>query len=290
VDAEAPRRRTPALLGSVEPHAPLLNVPPDGQLLYKIMKVEDLLRSIAGEYLHFSRVCDYKDFPRADPHDGEQYPQDRQRNATSVFQKTQDFSAANYYDQARARTYACCFSLKNSPYIWESYGNNSKKGKVCIVFEFGKLHARLNRLWQRWNSVLMFNGARCHQIFSINYGIVEYVQWDIFQTDAERLPNPIKYTYSKDRKYSDDKELRISLSALGIGRFVLSDATIVDFPSNLSVAFDFRAAMAEGIIPKILCSQDCDAGFLLDGFHKLRIVPSEGSRRLLPNDQLRERT
>jgi hypothetical protein len=33
-------------LGAIEPHAGLLTAPPEGQRLYKIMKVEDLLRSV----------------------------------------------------------------------------------------------------------------------------------------------------------------------------------------------------------------------------------------------------
>ena len=40
---------------------------PEGQLLYKIMTIENLLRSIAGSYLHFNRVDAYNDL---DPNDG----------------------------------------------------------------------------------------------------------------------------------------------------------------------------------------------------------------------------
>jgi hypothetical protein len=50
-----------APLGLIEPHAPLLNVPHDGQLLYKVMTVEKLLRSVGGNYLHFNRVGSYVD-------------------------------------------------------------------------------------------------------------------------------------------------------------------------------------------------------------------------------------
>jgi hypothetical protein len=41
-------------------------MPPDGKLLYKMMTIENLLRSIIGAYLHFNRVDRYKDFPDAD--------------------------------------------------------------------------------------------------------------------------------------------------------------------------------------------------------------------------------
>ena len=75
----------PAPLGHIEPHAPLLNIPPEGQSLFKIMTIENLLRSVAGSYLHFNRVDSYVDFPVADPHDGQQLPKDQQSNAMARF-------------------------------------------------------------------------------------------------------------------------------------------------------------------------------------------------------------
>jgi len=43
-------------LGAIEPQAGLLTAPPEGQRLYKITTVENLLRSASGRYLHFNRV------------------------------------------------------------------------------------------------------------------------------------------------------------------------------------------------------------------------------------------
>lgn len=270
---------TPApFLGSVEPHALMLNVPSDGQLLYKMMTGENLLRTIAKGYLHFNRVDSYIDFhPGADPHDGQQLPKDQERNASVRFEKAPDFSAADYYDQSRARTYACCFSLENSDFIWNKYANDSAIGKVCVVFGFGSLRATVNQTLQPGNAVLEYNSNRCRQIFSVNYGIVEYVEWDSHQAIAEHFPNPIEYTYLKDKSFSEEKELRISLSALGIGRFVLKDGSTMPFPPSLQLAFDFRAAIEDGTIQQILCAPDCDSDFLLAELHKLRIAPSEGS-------------
>jgi hypothetical protein len=248
------------------------------------------LRSIADSYLHFNRVCDYKDFQLADSHDGEQLPKDRAGNAAARFEGSSEFSAATYYDLSRARTYACCFSLESSAYIWKSYANGSRLGKVCVVFEFGKLRARLNQTVAPQNSALIYDGTRCHQIFSVNYGIVEYVQWDKVRANAECLPNPVRYTYLKDKRYSDEREFRVSLSTLGIGEFALSAGRIMAFPSSLSVAFDFRAAIAEGGIPKILCSQECTADLLHGRLDKLRIVRGEGSGPLPPEDHLHQST
>jgi hypothetical protein len=273
MNENATRQQILAPLGIVEPHAPLLKVPPEGQLLYKIMSVENLIRSVIGNYLYFNRVDSYIDFPGADPHDGRQLPKDLQSNARATFVKAPDYSVADYYEQSRSRTYACCFSLENSDCIWAKYANSSTKGKVCIVINFGKLRTSINRMLQPGNAVLEYNGNRCRQIFSINYGLVEYVEWETHQANTKRRPNPIQYTYLKDKKYSDERELRISLSAIGIGQFALKDGRMIQFPTSLKLSFDFRAAIADQTIQQILCAPDCDSGFLETELNKLRIVP-----------------
>lgn len=254
----------------------MLNVPPDSQLLFKMMSVENLLRSIGGAYLHFNRVVSYSDFSGADAHDGQQLPNDKKGNARAMFEKAQNFSAAKYYDQSRERTYACCLSLESSDFIWNNYANDGEHGKVCIVFDFGKLRATLNRTLQAGNAALLYGGRQCHQIFSINYGIVEYIEWDTYQVNSPHLPNPIKYTYLKAKRFSEEKELRISLSALGIGQFALNDGSTIDFPASLQMDFDFKAAIADGTIREILCGPDCNRSFLHAELHKLRIVPMTG--------------
>ena len=175
-------------LGSIEPHAALLDQPPEDQLLYKVMRTEDLLKSISCEYLHFNRVDRYKDFPGADAYDGQQLPKDQQGNENTKFVKAPNYSASDYYDQSRARTYACSFSMKNSDHIWQKYGNGGEKGKVCVVFEFGKLRSTLNKTLQHGNSALEYNGVRCCQIFSVNYGLVEYIEWETIQSPSTSSP------------------------------------------------------------------------------------------------------
>lgn len=262
----------PPPLGLIELHAGLLTAPPEGQLLYKVMTVENLLRSITGSYLHFNRVDGYPDL---DPNDGAAPPGDQSGNAQTAFAKAPDFSAADYYNQSRTRTYACCFSLENTDYIWRTYGIGGARGKICIVFDFAKLRARLNHILAQGNSALEYNGVRCHQIFSINYGIVEYVAWDVHRANDEYLPNPIKYTYLKSDKYRDDRELRVSLSALGIGQFVLNDGSRLDFPPSLQLGFDFKSAVADGAITRLLLAQDCDMDFIRTELDKLHIMPIE---------------
>jgi hypothetical protein len=149
-----PHASSPPPFGLIEPHAPLLRRPPAGQLLYKVMNVENCIRSIEDGYLHFNRVDSYKDFPDADQHDSEQLSADRHGNAAVTFAKAPDFSFADYCDQSRSRTYAFCASLENTDYIW-TYSSNSPRGNVGVVFDFDKLRTTVNRTlqsgWEAWS-------------------------------------------------------------------------------------------------------------------------------------------
>jgi hypothetical protein len=257
-----PSQANPAPLGGIEPHSGLLILPPDGQILYKVMTVENLLRSIDGAYLHFNRVDSYSDSPMSDPHDGRQLPTDLPGNQASRFQKVPDFSVADYYDRCRARTYACCFGLENADYLWANYANGSERGKVCLVLDFSKLRARLNRSLDPKQSRLLYDGVQCTQIFSVNYGVVQYVEWDRHQANADHLPNPITYTFMKAKRFDAEKELRVALSAPGIGQFALNDRRQIAFPMGLQAPFDFRAAIAEVTIQQVLRAPETDAAFL----------------------------
>ncbi len=252
----------------------MLTVPHEDQLLFKIVTIENLVRSVAGSYLHFNRVDSYADFPEADPHDGQQLPEDIKGNRMTRFEKAPEFSAADYYNRSRERTYACCFSLENSDFIWNSYAKNTMKGKVCLVFHFGKLRAALNETFTPENAFLDCNGTRCLQIFSVNYGLVEYVDWNTHQLNQARLTNPINYTYLKDKRFLDEKELRISLSAMGIGQYVLNDGSALGFPPSLHAGFGFKRAIADGTIQEIQYAQNADHGFLQGELSKLGIVPA----------------
>ena len=258
-------------LGAIEPQAGLLTAPPVGQRLYKIMTVENLLRSLSGQYLYFNRVDSYKDFPNADQHDGEQLQQDRAANTAARFEKAPDFSGADYYDRSRNRTYACCFSLEDSDHIWSEYANGSERGKVGVAFDFTKLRAIINETMKIGNG-LEYQGARCKQIFSVNYGIVEYMSWDTARANIERMPNPIRYTYIKGESFVKEREMRIALSALGMGHYVLADGTKIEFPPGLQLGFDFKHAIAQGAILEIFPGPGCDYDFLRDELGKLGIM------------------
>lgn len=223
----------------IEPHKPLLMQPGNKQLLYKIISVENFEKSLSKKYLHFNRVDSYRDFSDADIHDGEQLPKDRPGNEASKFEKRPDVSVADADEQFRKRTYACCFSLENSDYIWQNYGNDGDKGKVCLVFGFDKLRNMLNE---------NFNND---QKFFINYGIIKYINWNEHQENKKNLLTPIIYAYLKDKeKYEKDKELRITLSSLF--------GSEIDFPEHKHVDFDFKKAFVNGVIQRIIYDDNCD--------------------------------
>ncbi len=268
-----PKPPTLAPLGLIEPHGPLLRQPPAGQSLYKVMSVENCIGSIERGYLHFNRIDSYKDFPDADHHDGEQLPGDRAGNVAATFAKAPGFSVADYYDRSRSRTYAFCAALEDTDHVW-TYGNGTPRGNVGLVFDFDRLRAMLNRALLSGGAALEFDGVRCRQIFDLNYGIVDYVDWADHRANDTRLPNPIMYTYLKDRgRFAEERELRISLSALGIGKFVLDDLTEVAFPQHLHLDFNFRAAFAENAIREIVCGPRCDQDFLRSELRRLGADP-----------------
>lgn len=253
---------TLAPLGFVEPNAALLTAPPEGQRLFKLMTVENLLCSVAGSYLHFNRVDAYRDFVGADREDGAELPGDHAANAAISFEKAPDFKLSDYYAESRRRTYACCFSLENSKHIWTNYGLDSAEGQIGLVFDFAKLRRRLNATLAHDQAALMAGDFPCRQIFSINYGMVEYVSRDGHRINAARLPNPISYVFLKDSRFREERELRISLSAIGVGHFVFDDGTKMGFPASLALGFDFRDAFADGTIVELLAGESTDSDHL----------------------------
>lgn len=273
--SSVPRPDNRFLLGWIEPHAGMLTVPEPRQALFKILRAEHLVQSLAKGYLHFTRVDTYHDFSGFDLHDGEQLPRDVAGNAATQFERAEHFTAADYYALSRARTYASCFSLENSDQIWRAYGNENEHGKVGLEFDFGRLRARLNDSLDPEKCRLHAHGLPCLQIFSLNYGMVDYVDRASHRENDVRLPNPIRYAYLKDSAYAPERELRISLSALGMGKFVLADGTEMVFSDSLQVQFDYRAAFADGTIRQIVAGPGTDVDYLRAELSKLNISTAE---------------
>jgi hypothetical protein len=69
---------------------------------------------------------------------------------------------------------------------------------------------------------------------------VKYIEHSTQELITTRFPNPIQYTFLKDKqKYQDERELRVSLSALGIGHFVLDDLKHNRLSILFAICFQF---------------------------------------------------
>ena len=247
----------PSAFGGIETHAGLLTRPDEGQELFKLMKIEHMLNCLDHSYLFFNRIDSYSDFPGADAHDGEQLPLDRSGNASAKFAKDPSYAAEHYYDESRRRTYACCFAMKNLDFLWSNYAGSVVEEKLCIVFAFEKLRARINSVFAQGAGVVTADGVPCEQIFHVNYGVVQYVEWTAHQANLPHLPHPLEYAHLKDLRFREETEMRITLSALGFGRFVCGGQP-VEFPVSLRVPFEFRAAIADGTIKELLFAPESD--------------------------------
>jgi hypothetical protein len=176
--------------------------------------------------------------------------------------------------------------MENLDFIWRNYGIKNVFGKICVVFDFDKLKKKLNSMLRVGNARISYNGVVCRQIFSINYGLVGYVERTNYRENAERLPNPIRYTYLKDKIFSNEQEIRISLSAIGVGQFILDNGSVMNFPNHLKLSFDFRDAIVDGTIKEILLEPHVDTSRILSKLAELRIFPKPGSSAL--NTSVRE--
>lgn len=110
------------------------------------------------------------------------------------------------------------------------------------VFDSDWLRQSLNAQIAPGTARLVWGDGSCRQIFSINYGIVEYVDHDLHRLNAEQLPNPVLYTYLKAGRFRAERELRVTLSAIGMGKLVFG-GQIMDLPSSRQMQFDFRTAI-----------------------------------------------
>jgi len=80
--------------------------------------------------------------------------------------------------------------------------------------------------------------------------------------------------YLKDRRrFAEERELRISLSALGIGKLVMDDRTEIAFRQHLHLDFDFRTAFANGTLREVICGPRCDVDFLSAELRRLGAEP-----------------
>jgi hypothetical protein len=231
----------------IEPHRLLLNQPEENQNLYKVIPKKYFDDMFKRNYIYFNRVDSYND----DKSDGEQLPLDRVVSEKIYFQKKtyekgilRPYSVSDYYDNCRSRSYACCMSFELTEYLREEYGGGHP---VCLQIEFGKMRSVLNKTIA--DSTLIYKGQNLPQLFSINYGIPEYV--DVKNARQEGSQNPVRQLYMKDKKYECDKELRITLSTTGMGHYQLPTGDFLVFEKGLEFEFNWECAFNEGWLKKV---------------------------------------
>ena len=241
-------RNQPLAHFPIEPHHQILSQPEAKQTLYKVIPKEYFDDMVKNNYLYFNRVDTYED----DKADGEQLPLDRPQNQQLQFSYGSRvykngiwryFTVEDYHDQARSRAYACCMSLEFLEHMKKEYGKGSP---VCLEFPFTELRNTLNETIE--HSSLICEKQQVPQIFSINYGLVEYVSKKSLRSS---VINPIKYLYMKDDSYQNEREFRITLSVLGLGNFGLVNGRILDFKRGMKFPFDWNKAFNDGWTKKV---------------------------------------
>lgn len=247
------------MLHIIEPYSELLTVPPPDQLLYRITPTKHFIQSVQEKYLHFRRVDGFS----SDIHDSRLMPSDKRISDTIFFENDREHPLSNSYHISRSQTYACCFSLENTDHNWKHFGSNSQEGSVCLVFHFQKLRDFLNTFMVKVteNNGLLIGNTQYHQIFSINYGCIKYEDELSHSEFKQGGPPPIKYSYLKDTRFSDEKEFRITLSPVLPYKYTIDDEEI-SFGDNLRLSFDYATAWRLGVIKNIIVSEDIDYDFL----------------------------
>lgn len=64
------------------------------------------------------------------------------------------------------------------------------------------------------------------------------------------------------------------MSAFGMGQF-LHNGSLMEFRPNMRLFFDYRAAIADGVIRQVLYEPNTDTEFLKAELYKLGISPEE---------------
>ncbi len=228
----------------IQPHKYLLDIPSDETILYKITSLSNFKDMVEKSYLYFKRVDSYDD----DKNDSQATEIDQELAAKSIFLGSQNYSAKEYYDACRTRTYACCFATKLTGHLFTNYYADDKP--ICLCIKSGELIKTLNSNFDK--SSIMHGDFVLKNFFDINHGLVKYGNFkERFM--GKHLPNPIEYVFFKDKdKYSEENEFRTSISTLGIGNIVLPNKERFDFPKSITLPFDFIEAIKSNIISEII--------------------------------------
>ncbi|NTT85756.1 hypothetical protein [Tabrizicola fusiformis] len=138
--------------------------------------------------------------------------------------------------------------MENSPEMWSAYGGpGGQDTKVGIEVRFSVLRRLVNEAVQAILETETGPTPHWLQLFSVNYGRVQHGDWRDMKLASDIFPNPVVPVFWKDgQRYGSEKELRIALSAIGIGQPLMGAARTFEFPKGLSYPFDLRAALMGG--------------------------------------------
>jgi len=221
------------------PHYELLDQPKSKANLFKIISTKNYEDMLSNSYLYFNRVDMYDD----DKRDSDLPYQDREIRKKIVFEKNPN---TNFYDaidkRVRPRTFACCFSIRETHYMWREYSDNVNNS-VCLVFDYQKLFKYLEDTYPT-SCFLDEDNIRRDQ-FYINCGMVNYIDYDTGLTqNGEPHRNLYEYAFNKDQGYHKEKEFRIALQPKPLGKHTNEHNT----PGFIQLSCDYDVMVREGVI------------------------------------------
>lgn len=236
---------------SIQPHKDRIKQPDKGCKLYKIIPLKYLDDMLEKSYLHFQRVDTYND----DINDSDQTRIDKALSEKSIFLDSDNYSAKDYYDSCRSRTYACCFSTKQTDHLFEHYYNKAEDKAICLAFDCQTLIEQLNINFSI--APIQYGTQRLENFLDINHGLVEYGNFEE-RFMGNLLPNPIEYVYFKDNKFSEEHEFRTVISTLGMGNIVLPDKNPFQFTESLKLSINLVEAINANILENIILTTKSD--------------------------------
>lgn len=210
-----------------------LKQPAHNSFLFKIVKFENGIDMIKNGYIYFNCVTKYS----ADATDAKM--PNKEKNIRSIpYENNPNITLYDTDNSVRKNTYACCFALSESQYIWNKFG---EENSLCLVFNYNKLYSYLQNNYLDLNYLENAKEHPCN--FTINCGCVTYIDRnEAITKSGENLRNIYENAFYKDRGFKNEKEFRIALY-----RKCLSQ-TPQDY---LKLDFDWEYLLSSGGLVKI---------------------------------------
>ncbi|MBX9586230.1 MAG: hypothetical protein K2X50_03125 [Gammaproteobacteria bacterium] len=208
----------------------LLQPSPD-TLLYKIVKFDYFIDMCQKQYLFFKNVTQYE----GNPKDSQMPKRERLLREAVRFENNPDVSLYDFDEPNRNNTYACCFSLNESRYIWKAYAADLKRD-LCLVFHYDNLK---KYFIENYNISHFIGGSKLNtNNFLINICKVQYVDEQSTLTNTYHK-NLCEYACYQYNKHLPDDEVRLFLSP-NLSNFKKEPET------NIKLSVDWKELMEYG--------------------------------------------